>query len=43
MTDKDQKKFRITQNLVVIVYRGDAEEINFEEEKAKLLKLLSKT
>jgi hypothetical protein len=44
MTDKDQKKFRISQNLVVIVYKSDADsEINLEEEKAKMLKLLTKT
>ena len=43
MSDKDKKKFRITQNVIIIVYRGDAEEIDLEEEKAKLLKLLSKT
>ena len=38
MTDENKKKFRISQNLVIIVYRGDS-----ETENAKMLKLLSKT
>jgi hypothetical protein len=44
MTDKNKKKFRISQNLVLIVYISDADSsFNLEEEKAKMLKLLSKT
>jgi hypothetical protein len=38
MTDKNKKKFRISQNLVLVVYRGDS-----ETENAKMIKLLSKT
>jgi hypothetical protein len=38
MTDENKKKFRINQNLVLIVFRGDS-----ETENAKMLKLLSKT
>jgi DNA replication protein DnaD len=44
MTDKNKNKFRISQNLVLIVYISDADSsFNLEEEKAKMLKLLSKT
>ena len=38
MTDKKKKKFRISQNLVVLVYKSDS-----DSEKAKMLKLLAKT
>jgi hypothetical protein len=38
MTDENKKKFRISQNLVIIVYRGES-----ETENAKMLKLLTKT
>ena len=44
MTDKNKKKFRISQNVVVLVYRSDSDsEINIEGEKAKMVKLLAKT
>jgi hypothetical protein len=44
MTDKNKKKFRISQNLVLIVYISNADSLfNLEEEKAKMLNLLSKT
>jgi hypothetical protein len=44
MTDKDKKRFSISQNVVVIVYKSDADsEFDIEEEKAKILKLLTKT
>jgi hypothetical protein len=44
MTDKNKKKFRISQNLVLIVYISeDDSSFNLEEEKAKMLNLLSKT
>ena len=44
MTDKNKKKFRISQNLVLIVYISNADSsFNLEEEKAKMLNLLSKT
>jgi len=44
MTDKNKKKFRISQNLVLIVYISDADSaFNLEEEKTKILKLLNKT
>jgi hypothetical protein len=38
MTDKNKEKFRISQDLVLIVYRSDADsDINLEEEKANML------
>ena len=44
MTDKNKKKYRISQNVVVLVYRGDTDsEFNLEEEKMKMVKLLAKT
>jgi hypothetical protein len=44
MTDKNKKKYRISQNVVVLVYRSDTDsEFNLEEEKMKMVKLLAKT
>jgi hypothetical protein len=44
MTDKNKKKFRISQNLVVLVFRSDSNsEINIDEEKVKMVNLLAKT
>ena len=44
MTDKNKKKFRISQNVVFLVYRSDSDsDINIDEEKAKMVNLLAKT
>ena len=45
MTDlPDKSKFRISQNIVGIVYRGDSENvIDLEEEKNQMQQLLAKS
>ena len=42
MTDKDKKKFLITQNIVVLIYKLGVD-FNADDEKFSLQKLLAKT
>jgi hypothetical protein len=42
MTDKNKKKFRISQNLLILVYRSESDsEFNLEEEMARMIQLLT--
>jgi hypothetical protein len=38
MTDKNKKKFRISQNLLILVYRSESDsEFNLGEEMARMM------